>query len=305
MALPEQYISMTELEEETSATLTDSKRFVMFDEEKSRSASLEDIKDHILGDMDSMVTNNTRQIQEISSQIGYFADELEVDEEGLVWLLNNGNRIAGPYGPFAGGGGGGGGSTNNAVLTLMNSSGWLSKTIAEGANCPISFTWSSTEDDIPTGNGILVVRINGSIRINKSISQGRIDIDVGEYLSSGTNSIKVTVSDIYSNNKSINYTVSTMSLTLSSSFDATTPRTSSFSFTYIPTGNIQKTVYFIIDGTRIETEITSVSGRQQSHTINLQTHGAHSLLVYFEAEVSGDIIRSNELYYDIIYLEII
>ena len=304
MALPEQYISMTNLEEETTSTLVDSKRFVMFDEEKSRSASLEDIQDYILGDMNNTVEQQGSQIQAINSQLGTFADELEVDEEGLVYLLNNGERIAGPYGPFAGGGGGGGGGgTNNAILTLMNTSGWLSRAVAEGASCPISFAWSSTEDNIPTGDGILVIRVNGSVRVNRSIVQGDITIDVSEYLTSGTNSVKITVSDVYSNNKSINYTVSVMSLTIRSSFDASIPRTGSFTFSYTPTGNIQKTVYFIVDGVTIGTENTSISGRQLNYTIPAQSHGAHSLLVYFESEVGGNAIRSNELYYDIICVE--
>ena len=303
MALPEQYISMTNLEEETTSTLVDNKRFVMFDEEKSRSASLEDIQDYILGDMGNTVEQQGSQIQTINSQLGNFADELEVDEEGLVYLLNNGERIAGPYGPFAGGGGGGGGSTNNAVLSLVNTSSWLSTVIAEGASCPISFAWSSTEDGMSTGNGILVVRVNGSIRVNRSIAQGEATIDVSEYLTSGSNSVKITVSDVYSNTKSINYTVSVMSLTIKSSFDASTPRTGAFTFSYTPTGNIQKTVYFIVDGVTIGTENTSISGRQLNYTIPAQSHGAHSLLVYFESEVSGNIIRSNELYYDIVCID--
>lgn len=305
MALPEQSVAMDYLEKDTVSSLVDSKRFVMFDEDKGRSASLEDIKDYILGDINTTVRQHSSTIQTINGRMDTFADELEVDDEGLVYLLNNGVRTAGPYGPFAGGGGGGGGgSTNNAILTLMNTSGWLSKSIAEGANCPISFSWTSTEDDIPTGNGILTVRINGSIRINKSIAQGIVEVDVGEYLSSGSNSIRITVSDVYSNNKSINYTVSTVSLTIKSSFDATVIKTGSFTFSYTPTGNIQKTVYFIIDGGDIvETDITSISGRQLNHTIPGLSHGAHSLLVYFEAEINGDIIKSNELYYDIIYVE--
>lgn len=304
MALPEQYIAMGDLEQETSSTLVDSKRFVMFDEEKGRSASLEEIQDYILGDINNTLDGYGSELKVIDSKMGDFATELEVDEEGLVWLLNNGNRIAGPYGPFAGGGGGGGGGgTNNAILTLMNTSGWLSRTIAEGAACPISFTWSSTEDDIPTGNGILTVRVNGSIRINRSISQGDIEIDVKEYLNSGANSIKITVSDVYSNNKSINYTITTMSLTIKSSFDASVIRTGAFTFSYTPTGNIQKTVYFVIDGTHVEEDITSISGRQLNHTIQAQSHGSHSLLVYFESEINGDIVRSNELYYDIICIE--
>lgn len=302
MALPNQSIAMGDLERETAATLVGSKRFVMFDESEGKSASLEDIKEHILGDMDETIEQQDRSIQNINLRLGTFADELEVDDEGLVYLLNNGERIAGPYGPFAGGGGGGGGGSNNAILTLSNTSGWLSKTTAEGASCPISFTWSSTEDSIPTGNGILTVKVNNSTRINRSISQGAVEIDVKDYLVSGQNSIRVTVSDIYSNTKSINYTVSVITLSISSVFDATIPRTSSFTFNYTPVGNVAKTIYFVLDNEIIGTEITSVSNRQLGYTIPMRPHGAHSLLVYFESEVDGDIIRSNELYYEIIYV---
>ncbi len=308
MALPEQYITMTNLEEETTSTLVNSKRFVMFDEEKSRSASLEDIQDYIIGDVGNTVQQQGTQIQEIGSRLDNFADALEVDEDGLVYLLNNNERIAGPYGPFAGGGGGGGGGTNNAILTVTNTSGWLSRAVTEGANCPISFAWSSTEDDIPTGDGILTIKVNGSTRVNRSIAQGEIEIDVKEFLSFGANAIRVTVSDVYSNTKSINYTVSVVSLTIKSSFDATIPRSGPFTFSYTPTGNIQKTVYFIVDGNVIGTDSTSMSGRQLNYTIDIQSHtshfhGSHSLLVYFESEVGGNIIRSNELYYDIICID--
>ncbi|MDT4377368.1 hypothetical protein RO787_29080, partial [Blautia coccoides] len=44
----------------------------------------------------------------------------------------------------------------------------------------------------------------------------------------------------------------------------------------------------------------SASGRQQSYVIPAQSHGAHSLLVYFTAVVDGVEIKSNELYYELI-----
>lgn len=302
MALPNQSIAMGDLERETAATLVGSKRFVMFDESEGKSASLEDIKEHILGDMDETIEQQKDLIQEINSKLVRFADALEVDDEGLVYLLNDGERIAGPYGPFAGGGGGGGGGSNNAILTLSNTSGWLSKTTAEGAACPILFNWSSTEDSIPTGNGILTVTVNKSVRVNKSIAQGPIEIDVKDYLVSGQNTIRIAVSDVYSNTKFINYTVSVITLSISSTFDATVPRTEPFYFYYTPVGNIAKTVYFILDNEVIHTETINTSNRQESYQIPMRPHGMHTLLVYFESEVEGNIIRSNELYYEIIYV---
>ena len=233
-------------------------------------------------------------------KMGTFCDELEVDEEGLVYLLNNGERIAGPYGPFAGGGGGGGGGGNNAIVTITNKSGWLSKTISEGASCPISINWSSLEDEIPTGDGILTIKVNNSTRYSQNVKQGDVTVDVGGYVSSGQNLVKVSVADVYGNTKTINFTVTAVTLSIRSSFDATAPKDGAFEFAYIPTGNVEKTVYFVVDGETIGTDVTTASGRQQSYTIPAQTHGAHSLKVYFTAEIDGETVKSNELYYDVI-----
>lgn len=38
-----------------------------------------------------------KRLQNIDNQILALADDLEVDSEGQVWLLHNGERIAGPY----------------------------------------------------------------------------------------------------------------------------------------------------------------------------------------------------------------
>ena len=75
------------------------------------------------------------------------------------------------------------------------------------------------------------------------------------------------------------------------------------SFPYVPVGAVSKTVHFILDGNEIGTTTTSVSGRQQSFTIPQQSHGAHTLKCYFEAEVNGQNVKSNELYYEIICID--
>ena len=71
-------------------------------------------------------------------------------------------------------------------------------------------------------------------------------------------------------------------------------------YTYVPTGAIEKTMHFILDGTELDTAATSVSGRQQSYVIPKQTHGTHTLLVYFTCTIDGNEVRSNELYYELI-----
>ena len=245
-----------------------------------------------------------RIVDAISQRADTFADELEVDANGMVWILNNGMRIAGPYGPFAGSGGGGGGTSGNtAKLTVSNETGWLSKTIAEGDACTVRLSWESIEDTMPTGNGSLRIMAGGTVRAVMDIAQGPVEINLTPYLSVGANAVRLTVSDIYDNNRTITFNVTVVSISVSSTFDPTTPYTGPIMFPYTPVGNVRKTVFFLLDGQEIGQTQTTVSGRQQTFVIPQQSHGKHEFRVYFEADINGQVVRSNELYYEIISLE--
>lgn len=233
------------------------------------------------------------------------AEELEVDSQGLVYLLNNGERIAGPYGPFAGTGGGTGGGTsgNAAALTVTNNTGWLSTTIAEGDSCFVAFTWSSVEDEMATGDGTAKITVNGVSKALINITQGQVTLNLSDYLAAGTNVAKVNISDVYGNNRTISFSIQVVQISISSTFDATTPYTGAILFSYTPVGNVSKTVHFILDGTEIGAASTSVSGRQMSYTIPQQTHGAHTFECYFTCEINNQTVSSNKLHYEIICLE--
>ena len=239
------------------------------------------------------------KLDSVESDLTGYCQELEVDDQGLVYLLNNGERIAGPYGPFAGGGGGSG-SGNNAVLTMTNTTGWLATTIATGSTCVLKASWSSLENETPTGDGTLTVKVNNVTKTTKNISQGEIAIDVKDFLSSGANRIKLSISDVYGNTRTISFSISVVEISLSSNFDSSVVYTDDIMYTYVPTGAIEKTMHFILDGTELDTATTSVSGRQQSYVIPKQTHGTHTLLVYFTCTIDGNEVRSNELYYELI-----
>ncbi len=220
-------------------------------------------------------------------------------ENGYLYLTSNDEVVVGPLGPFSSSGGGGGGS-NNAVLTLTNTSGWLSKTIAYGSACKIQAAWTSLEDDIPTGNGVAKITVNGIVKALLDVAQGNIEIDPTPYLSSGVNAVKLNISDVYGNSRTINYSINAIAISLSSAFDASSPFTGAINFTYVPVGSLTKTMHFVLDGTEIGTVETAVSGRQQTYTIPAQAHGAHALRAYFTALVDGQEVRSNELYYELI-----
>lgn len=230
--------------------------------------------------------------------IGSKIDDAYV-EDGYLYMTSNNEVVVGPLGPFSGGGGGGG-TSNNAVLTVSNTSGWLSKSVASGAICEISVTWSSLEDDLATGNGTLKVTINGLVKTTQDVAQGAVTVDISKFLSTGANMVKVNVTDAYGNGRTINYSVSVVEVSVSSTFDASVPYSGPITYTYTPVGNVTKTMHFVVDGTELDTAEVSASGRQQSYVIPAQSHGAHSLLVYFTATVDGVEIRSNELYYELI-----
>lgn len=221
-------------------------------------------------------------------------------EEGVAYFTHNGNILFEITG-IGGGGGGGGGSSSK--LTVTNTTGWLTKTIAEGASCSVSFTWSSTEDDISTGPGTLRVTVNGSVRTTKSIDQGSVSLDISSYLKAGSNTVKFRVTDLNGMYRDLNFSVSVVSLSITSSFDVNTVYTSSINFSYTPFGAVAKTVYFILDGVEEATYETTVSGRQLTQLIPAQDHGAHSLVVYFESTIDGETIQSNELYFEFISVE--
>ncbi|MEI1258315.1 hypothetical protein V8Q34_26680 [Blautia sp. JLR.GB0024] len=221
-------------------------------------------------------------------------------EAGYLYMTSNNEVVVGPLGPFSGSGGGGGGGSNNAVLTVSNTSGWLSKSIASGAACTVSLTWTSLEDELATGNGTLKITINGLVKTTQDVAQGAVTVDISKYLATGANMVKVNITDVYGNSRTINYSVSVVDVSVSSTFDASVPYSGPITYTYTPVGNVTKTMHFVVDGTELGTAEVSASGRQQSYVIPAQTHGAHSLLVYFTATVDGVEISSNELYYELI-----
>ena len=225
-------------------------------------------------------------------------------ENGYLYLTSNNVVVAGPLGPFSGTGGGSGGSGgNNAILQVSNTSGWLSKSIAYGKECPIQITWSSLEDEMPTGNGVMKVTVNGIVKAMLDIPQGAVTADLGPYLSVGSNAVRIQVSDAYDNSRTINFNVSAIEASISSTFDSGTAFDGLITFTYVPVGSISKTIHILLDNKEIASVNTTSSGRQMSYTIPAQSHGFHTLEAYFDATINGQVIESNHLYYELICIE--
>ena len=253
-----------------------------------------------LNNIEEGIDNINSQINDINNALDTKIDDGYV-EDGVAYFESNGQVLFTITG-IGGGGGGGGGPDNPAVMTIANGMPWLSTTIAEGANCPITFNWTSTVNDIPTGNGSVKIIVNNVSCGIFNVAQGDVTLDVGSYLKSGINSVRFTVSDAYSNTKSIIYTITAITVSLSSTFDTSVIYNDSFVFPYTPMGAVEKTVHVKLDGIEQETFTTTASNRQLSYQVPVQTHGGHSIEMWFTAEVSGDTLTSNHIYYEYLYV---
>lgn len=202
-----------------------------------------------------------------------------------------------------GGGGGGGTGGNNAVMSMTNTSGWITNTISDNEDCLFTFTWSSVEDGLVTGNGSLDVKVNGVSKLNRNIAQGEVTLNLKEYLGVGSNTVRITVTDVYGNPKTLALNIAIVSFSLTSTFDDSRTYSNDITFTYTPTGSATKVMQFILDGSLIGSAEVKVSGRQQNFTIPVQSHGSHSFEVYFTAVVNENTVESNRLYYDIMFIE--
>ena len=218
-------------------------------------------------------------------------------DEGLVYYKNE----LGGWNVLSGGGGGG--ITNNAEFTVTKLSDWQSKTVAYGANCKVSFNWSSIEDGISTGNGTVKIYVGGTFKHSYDEEQGDIEVDVSKYLLLGSNDVDISISDLYGNTKTYKLTVTTISVSIASYFDSTVAYTGVINYGYTPTGAVEKTVYFLIDSEEIGKQTVTASGREQSFTIPEQSHGSHLFEVYFTCTIDGQTVESNRLIYDLICLE--
>jgi len=234
---------------------------------------------------------------------GLAFDEVSYNQEtGYLHITLEGEDVVAPC--YIGGGGGG--STSGTVVKVENLTGWAATTVAHGEEVVITFSYYDYDSggDFTNSSGTLELSVNGNVVVQKNIEQGTHPIDVGPYLSAGTNKIKVKITDEDDMYGMKTWTVNAVALSISSTFDDTAVYEGDAVFRYTPIGaNIVKTVHFEVDGNPLPSATVTASNRQQTYTIPAQAHGSHSLKVYVTAEVEGVNVTSNELVYDVIWAE--
>lgn len=224
--------------------------------------------------------------------------------------------------------GGGGVSTNNADFDVKNKTGWLAKTIAYGSECDIHIAWYSEEEGVSTENGIIQIFVNDDLKTSYEIEQSEkvlneetgeyerksIPIPLKKYLISGTNNVQVRLTDAFDNLKILRFTITAVQVSIDSSFDkgdnpeSKKPQKGEIDFRYTPIGNVEKTVYFIVDSEdedkkQVFTRTVTEDNKEKQFIIPKQPHGNHTFEVYFECEIDGQTVESNKLFYDLIWYD--
>jgi hypothetical protein len=243
------------------------------------------------------------KVTALESRTDFFT--VEFDEE--TRLLHFYDELYGDvYNPvYIAGGGGGGGAGATTSIKVTNENGAAAFAAAAGNPVVLRFTFSSTEDDMPTGNGTCQININGVLCTTVNIVQGLNTVDITKYLKAGTNNVRVKCIDVYGNYKMLVYTISVVDLSITSTFDDSVAFTGEIQFKYTPFGTIQKTIHIIIDGnTNNEISlVTSASGKQFTQILPDLPHGVHTLEVYTDAVLDGLTIESDHLFYDILCVD--
>lgn len=219
--------------------------------------------------------------------------------DGKLYLKNDDGIIESTATTLPSGGGGGGSSS--ASITLVNKLDSNELTVALGGSANLVFEYSSSETDNSTP-ATAYVYIGDTLKKTYTVYPGENTLDIGEILVEGLNSIKLTVSDIYSNQKSLAFSANVVTLKITSTFDDSQVYDSDVTIRYNPYGAISKDVHLIVDNYDSVILTTSVTGVQQTYIISGDklSHGAHNVEMYLSATVGDVTITSNRLQFCII-----
>ena len=219
------------------------------------------------------------------------------DEEGYLHLTLNGEDIEG-FDPILLSVGGGG-SDSGSKLTFSVYTPATFSVMDTAGTAPISYKFTSIDRDTQaaTGNGNLAISVDGITKTNMSIAQGdNLSVDVFSYLASGTNTVRLILTDSYGATATRTFTITKESFALAWNLaDTVKNESENLSFFITPTGSGTKTIYTYVDGVLLSTDTVTTSGWRLTKTIQGLAHGAHNIEVYGTMEVSGTTLESNHL----------
>lgn len=204
---------------------------------------------------------------------------------------------------IAGGGGGGQQSSSNIEVTKITSSPLM---LTPSDSAIISFSFSSTDDDGDTLDGTYVWKRDGAIIMSGDLVQGVNTFDMTEYVSIGSQSFTLIVTDVGGSVVTRSWKVNVVDIRLETNFNDTLTYTagSAVSFKYVPYGaNVAKTVHFKVDGVEQSSVTTSTSGSTMTYSLPAQQHGAHLVETWITARINNIDIETAHIFKDVMWVD--
>lgn len=212
-------------------------------------------------------------------------------ERGTVYEMEHGTVVD----AISIGGGGGGGGIPRSNLSTANSPLEQNVSIKASVNLSIHFVTTALKK-----TGTVKLYVNNALKSTKTVESGDdCEFEVSKYLKLGSNYFTIRTADDNGAEKNFDFLVNAVQLILSSGFNGSIPIPNTFDYIYRIKGAGEKTVHFILDGVDTITTTTASDVDLTQKFSNLG-HGAHSLVVYAEAELEGEIMYSNELTYSLL-----
>lgn len=204
-----------------------------------------------------------------------------------------------------GGGGGGGGQQSSTVLTVTKiTQSPLVLTPTDKA--VLSFSFSSTDVDGETVDGTYVWKRDNAVIKSGDLVQGVNTFDMTDFVSIGTQTFTLTVTDAGGSMTTRSWKVSVVDVRLESTFNdrITYPAGAPVSFRYTPYGaNVSKTVHFKIDGVEQPTFATTLSGTTMTYALPAQSHGAHLVEMWITAVINNVTIETDHIFKDVMWCD--
>ena len=228
---------------------------------------------------------------------------LEQDEDtGLVYPTYRGVRSENGIPLAATGGGDVSGGGLSYTVTVTNELPSRAIIVTDGAAAELKFNYTSVDEDgYDDGAGVGTITIDGIKVSTFNVPQGSRTVDIAAYLTAGEHTVKLKVTNSEGSSKSLVYTVTLVSLSMSTTMDALATYSGNVMFYYTPVGDGDKTIHFIMDGNELGTEVVSVSGKSRSYIIPAQRHGGHVFEAY--AEITGTTVKSNTITLGMMWVE--
>lgn len=272
----------------------------------SEAKNTADIVKQTVSDYDSQFNTINNDITDIQADIDELkknptgGSEYDVNYENSIFSWIKDGEVLKTF--TIQGGGGGGSDTSTITIERVTPADAI---FLLGDKAEIEYTFTSVDNTgDTTGDGTATWKVGSETVMTTTASQGNNKVDLTNYLSVGSNQIRLSIIDSFGTKSSKTWTVTIVEFKLESTFDDTLIYTDTdIVFRYTPYGNVNKTIHFVLDGNELESVSTQASGRIMSYNIPKQEHGAHLLKVYMTATVNNKDITSTNIFKDIVCVD--